>query len=141
MAHIVYDNPDDLIKWAEARTGFVFRDDARAIGLQRQDLCAVVVYDTFSQCDVSMHIASDGTGHWLNRAYLRAAFMHPFGQWGLRRVTGVVPAKNKRALRFDLHLGFAIEGVCRDALPDDDAIILGMTRAQCRFIPQEVRHA
>ncbi|WP_369674540.1 hypothetical protein, partial [Enterococcus faecium] len=56
----------------------------------------------------------------------------PFVQWNLRRVTGLVPAKNADALRFDLHLGFEREGYLKHALPDDDLIVLGMTRE--RFI-------
>ena len=57
----------------------------------------------------------------------------------MRRVTALVPAKNTAALRFDLHLGFKQEGVVRHALPDDDIIILGLLREDCRFIPQEYR--
>ena len=66
-------------------------------------------------------------------------FMHPFAQWGLRRVTGLVPAKNTDALRFDLHLGFKQEGYLRHALPDDDLVLLGMLRENCRFIPERYR--
>ena len=68
-----------------------------------------------------------------------AAFMHPFVQWKLRRVTGLVPAKNTKALRFDLHLGFVREGYLRNALPDDDIIVLGMLREECIYLPVAYR--
>ena len=139
MGEIVYDD-DSMIPWAIERIGFKPRDDVRAIGWRENGaLRAVTLYDGFSECDCNMHIASDGTGNWLRRAFLVTCFMHPFAQWGLRRVTGLVPAKNTDALRFDLHLGFEQEGYLRHALPDDDLVLLGMLRENCRFIPPDYR--
>jgi RimJ/RimL family protein N-acetyltransferase len=140
---IIYGEEDVLLPWAAERIGVSFRDDARTIGLARNDgtLVAVVVYDSFSRADCNMHIASDGSGHWMTKQLVLHAFAYPFVQCGLRRVTGLVPAKNTRALEFDLKLGFEVEGLCRNALPDDDIIVLGMTRDRCRFIAQEHRHA
>lgn len=142
-AQLIYDQQERLLAWAEGKIGVSrFREAAKAIGLERDgELAAVVVYDGFSACDCNMHIASDGTGRWMNRALLVAAFAYPFVQLGLRRVTGLVPAKNAVALAFDSHLGFEFEGVCREALPDDDIVILGLLRRKCRFIPKEYRDA
>ena len=139
MGEIVYDD-DSMIPWAIERIGFKPRDDVRAIGWRENgSLRAVTLYDGFSECDCNMHIASDGKAHWLSRQFLIASFMHPFVQWRLRRVTGLVPAKNTDALRFDLHLGFEQEGYLRHALPDDDIVVLGMLKADCRFIPPKYR--
>lgn len=142
MTQLVYDNASELIGWASEIVGLPFRSDAKAVG-QRVNgrLNAVVVYDGFSQCDCNMHVASNGTGHWLTRALLSAAFSHPFVQWKMRRVTALVPASNTKAIKLDQHLGFQLEGVCQRALPDDDIVILGMLREHCRFIPKEYRHA
>lgn len=136
----IYDDQERLISWASEVIGFAPRPDVQHMGWQENGvLRAVVLWDGFSECDCNIHIASDGTGRWLRRAFLRAAFMHPFAQWNLRRVTALVPSKNTAALRFDLHLGFKQEGVIRHALPDDDITILGLLREDCRFIPQEYR--
>lgn len=139
---LVYGENERLISWASERVGGIqFRPDAVAIGSERDgELVAVVVYDSFSEADCNMHIASDGTGMWMTKELLVSAFAYPFVQCGLRRVTGLVPAKNHTALKFDLHIGFEIEGHCRNALPDDDIIILGMTKGMCRFISPEHRH-
>ena len=51
----------------------------------------------------------------------------------------LVPAKNKAALRFDLHLGFKQEGIIRNALPDDDIILLGMLKSECIYLPKQYR--
>lgn len=133
--NLVYGQDERLIPWLQARLAITLRPDATAIGLERAgELKAVVAFDGFSPCDCNLHVASDGSGHWLTRRFLVAVFAYPFIQLGLRRVTALVAARNTRALRFDLHLGFDYEGCCRDALPDDDLLVLGMTRAQCRFL-------
>jgi len=140
MGELVYDDSGQMIEWASKIIGFQPRSDAVAVGWREHgELRAVVLYDNFSACDCNMHIASDGAGNWLRRAFLVTCFMHPFAQWGLRRVTGLVPAKNTDALRFDLHLGFEQEGYLRHALPDDDLVLLGMLRENCRFIPERYR--
>lgn len=139
MGEIVYDD-ESMIPWAVEKIGFQPRPDVRAIGWREDGaLRAVTLYDGFSASDCNMHIASDGSGTWLRRSFLVTSFMHPFVQWGLRRVTGLVPAKNEKALNFDLHLGFVQEGYLRHALPDDDIIVLGMLRETCRYIPTKYR--
>lgn len=132
---LIYGQEDRLLPWACTRIGIpAFRRDAYSLGLERDgEIVAVVVFDCFSETDCNMHIASDGTGRWLNKELLLAAFSYPFGQLGLRRVTGLVPAKNEAALRFDENLGFVREGYHKHALLDDDMISLGMLRENCRF--------
>jgi len=140
MGEIVYDD-ESMIPWAIERIGFQPRPDVKAIGWRENgELRAVTLFDGFSECDCNIHIASDGKPHWLSRAFLMASFMHPFVQWNLRRVTGLVPAKNRRALSFDLHLGFEQEGYLRNAMPDDDIVLLGMLRDHCRWIPKRYRN-
>lgn len=136
-AKLIYGCEDRLLPWAGARVGVAFRADAYTIGLERNgQLAAVVVFDTFSEADCCMHIASDGTRAWMNKSLLVAAFAYPFVQLGLRRVTGMVPASNAEALAFDEHIGFVREGYHPHALPDDDLVSLGLLRERCRFIPK-----
>ena len=136
-AKLIYGEEDRLLPWAQERIGVRFRPDAYTIGLERDGkIVACVVYDTFSDADCCMHIASDGTRRWMNKALLVSAFSYPFIQLGLRRVTGMVPARNAEALAFNEHLGFVREGYHPHALPDDDLVSLGLLRSACRFIPQ-----
>ena len=129
-----------FIDWAQRVMGGVrLAPDAKTIAAVREgEILAVVCYDTFTELDCHMHIASNGSRRWISRELLREAFAYPFIQCGLRRLTGLVAASNRDALRFDLHLGFRIEGLCRDGAPDGDLFILGMLRRECRFIPQGV---
>lgn len=143
MNRLIYGEDERLLAWATERIGVAgFRPDAKTIGLERNgELVAVVVYDGFSDVDCNMHIASDGTRRWLNRELLTHAFAYPFIQCRLRRVTGLVPADNEDALRFDEHIGFKREGYHPHATKNGDLISLGMLREWCRFIPPEYRNA
>lgn len=106
-----------------------------ALGLVQDDvLIAGVVYNHYSGTNICMHVAAIPGARWLNRAYLHACFDYPFNQLGVRRVTGLVPKKNKAARRFDEHLGFKIEGTMRHALADDDMVIYGMLKENCRWL-------
>lgn len=137
MKRLIYGDEDRLLPWAQGRVGVRFRRDAYAIGLEDDgELRAVVVYDSFSEVDCNMHIASDGTKAWMNKSLLLAAFAYPFTQLGLNRVTGLVPAKNTDALAFDEHIGFVREGYHPQACKDDDLVTLGLLRSNCRFIPK-----
>lgn len=142
MGQVRYDGQAEMLAWAEAVIGCQFRPDAQCIGWEQDgQLRAVTIFDGFSACDCNMHIASDGSRRWMTREFLFHSFAYPFIQLKLRRVTGLVPAKNKDALRFDHHLGFEVEGVCRHALPDDDIVVMGLLRDSCRYLPSHYRSA
>lgn len=141
MITFVYDDLPGLLAWACERIGLEsFQPDAKAFGVVSDgELCAVVVWDTFSKVDCAMHVASNGGGHWLTRKVLMQAFGYPFIDLKLRRVTALIPTKKTAAIRFNEHLGFKLEGLCPEAMPDDDIQIRGMLRRECRFIPPEYR--
>ena len=140
MKKLIYNDTESLLKWASDKIeiGMKFRPDAKAVGLESAgNIVAVVVYDCFSEVDCNMHIASDGTGRWLNKLFLVTAFSHPFIQWNLNRVTGLVSENNEKALKFDTNLGFVREGVCRNATKSgDNVVILGMLKSECRYLPK-----
>lgn len=138
---LIFGDSERLLPWAAERIGLQrFQPGARAIGIEGEEgLRGVVVYDNIGPADCSMHVASDGSGRWLTRAFLFHVFAYPFIQLGLRRVTAMVPAKNLHAIRFDEKLGFVREGYHPHGMPDDDLVSLGMLRENCRFIPQEYR--
>lgn len=140
MANLIYGNEERLLPWAQQQIGVSFRRDAYTLGLEKDGaLVAVVVFDSFGAFDCNMHIASDGTSAWMNKSLLLGAFAYPFLQLKLLRVTGLVPAGNRDALRFDEHLGFVREGFHPKAGPDGcDLISLGLLAENCRFIPKGI---
>lgn len=140
MAGLVFGEDAGLVAWAGERLGCIFDPGARAIGLASAGgVRAVSVFERFTEGDCHIHIATTGTGFAMSRAFILASFMFPFVQLRQRRLTGLVQAKNTRAMRFNLRLGFQIEGRMRETHSEDDTIILGMLRRECRFIPPECR--
>jgi hypothetical protein len=97
------------------------------------ELKAGVVYDGYSGWDINMHMAIDDR-RAVSRKTLKVAFTFPFITLACRRITGLVPSKNVKARRFDEHLGFVLEGVKKCALEDDDELIYGMVKENCRWI-------
>lgn len=136
-AKLIYGEEGRLLPWAAERIGVQqFRRDAYAIGLERDgEVVAVVVFDTFSDCDCNIHIASDGTSRWMNRALLAATFAYPFLQLGFRRITGLVAEDNQQALALNEHLGFQREGYHPEGAGEGVAMItMGLLKKNCRFI-------
>lgn len=139
MSNLIYGQEDRLLPWAQDRVSVAFRRDAYTLGLEKNgELVAVVVYDSFGETDCAMHIASDGTKAWMNKALLLSAFAYPFKQLGLLRVTGLVPADNNAALEFDKNLGFKEEGYHPKAGPGGkDLVSLGLLKENCRFVGRD----
>lgn len=122
--------------WVAERTGgSYFKGSGQAIGLHRNgELVAAVLYDSFNGRSVQMHVASDGSKRWMNKAFLLMAFDLPFNQWRVNKIIGLVDSTNAEAIAFDRHLGFVQEHVIDGAGPNADLVILSMTRQQCRFL-------
>ena len=139
---IILDHPDRLIAWAADRLGLGFFSDARAIGWGMDDnIRAVAVYERWSGNDCVVHLVSDQRPGWLTQRFLAAGFHYPFVTAGLRRITGLVPASNERAIRLNRHFGYREEGRLRFAAADGgDLIIMGMLREECPFISKEAVH-
>lgn len=127
---------DRLGDWASLRISHFdpSQQPYTAIGLKRAgEIIAATIYNYYSGSNVAMSFAAIPGRRWLTRAYLHAIFRYPFVQLGVRRVTGFVAAKNSDSLRFAHHLGAKLEGVMKHALPDDDLVILGILREDCRY--------
>lgn len=105
---------------------------------EKHELLGGVIFPNFTGSSIEMHVAGF-TPTWLSRDFLWCVFHYPFVQLGCRRVFGLVPGDNLRALTFDLKLGFVTEAVIPDVYPDADLHILSMTREQCRWLKVKPR--
>lgn len=133
---LIHDQKERCGEWAKQHIpGITSWGVFEALGWEKDgELCVVVIYNLYSGADIAMHIAAIPGKKWLCRKFLKIAFEYPFVRLGVRRVSGYVPAKNLKALEFDLHLGFAREGYMRHALEDDDVVCLGMLKSECRWL-------
>lgn len=141
MRLVVSQPKDAIARFVAERIGegnYLPWNEFSAIALVDESrILAGVVYNQYSAANICMHIGAIPGRHWLCPEFLFAAFDYPFRVLGLRRVTGLVPRKNNDARRFDEHLGFILEGCLEEALPEDDLLIFGMLKRNCRWISDE----
>lgn len=134
-----------VIDWVSARIKHfnITPESKSAIGLidENGSILAGIVYENYRGHDIHIHIAAVPGSQWLNREFLTEGFRYPFLYLGVDRITGLVPASNKDAQRFDEHLGFKLEGRIRKGLPDgDDLLVYGMLKSECRFLVKKGLH-
>lgn len=121
--------------WVAQRTGGVAQPGDVGIGLVEDDrLIAGVSFDRWNGASICMHVAAEPGARWMTRQYLHVCFRYPFEQIKVRKIVGLVGAKNVEARRFDEHLGFVLEATLSDAHPDGSLLVYTMTREQCRWL-------
>lgn len=98
------------------------------------DIVAGILYDNWNPSNVCMHVAAKPGVNWVSRALLKLVFGYAFDGLRVKRVTGVVPASNTAARRFDEHLGFKLEARLKDAAADGDMLLYVMFRKDCRYL-------
>lgn len=136
---LIYGRDAEIVAWLNARTPGL--PEGTAIGVARDGiLIAGIAYTRFTGAAVEMAIAADRPS-WASPRVLAALFAYPFVQLGCRRVTAITARRNKRCRRLLEGVGFVLEGKARHALPDDDAMIYGMLRRECRWINPQARKA
>lgn len=133
---VIYGLTEELQHWIEQHGVEFSGRDAQFIGIKRGDkFTGAVMYENFTEFNCDAHIFTDGQRQWATRPVLTALFAYPFLQCGLARLTGRIPSSNVPALINALKLGFKFEGRMLGAQYPDDEIILGMTRAECPWLP------
>lgn len=126
---------DILRTWLCRRIGYRGHEDMRCIGIARDGrINAVVGFDNFNGSAVEMHVASDGTRRWMNKALLRAAFDYAFRVCSAKVAIGRVPSGNTEAVSMNLKLGFKNVARIEHGHPDGALYIMTMRREDCRYL-------
>lgn len=96
-------------------------------------IVAIVAVGNWRMGDCELFCA--GAGAWIDRPLLRTVFGYVFGtEWlNCHRCTIQVAASNMRMRKLAQRLGFVPEGRLREGLPNDDLLILGMLKDECRW--------
>ncbi len=117
-------------------TGF---GDCVAIGVIRfKRLIGGVVYNNYHPQigNVWVHFAFDDP-RWATPSVMGSVCAYPFIQLGCKRVTAIVKRKNKRSRTFiEKGIGFRLEGCIRKGFGNDDAMIYGLLRHECRWLEE-----
>jgi RimJ/RimL family protein N-acetyltransferase len=133
---IRFNHADDAEKISKAcKTHWNPITDICIARVEKGKLYGGIIYKDYTgkNGSVAMHVAAF-LPRWVNRTILWVAFDYPFNQLGVKKVFGQVPADNEAALKFDLNLGFKVEGQIKDVYPSGDMLLLSMYRAECRFL-------
>jgi RimJ/RimL family protein N-acetyltransferase len=113
----------------------------RAISRTRDGkLLGGVIFQDYNIASISIHVAGFAS-HWLNNDMLWISFDYPFNQLGVTKLIAQVPSCNRKALEFDLKLGFKEEARIADIFPDGDLLVLSMRREDCRWLKLKPRGA
>lgn len=136
MSRVLYAPEQDLLAFVERKIGMAapFAADARAIGWGGGwHIEAAAVFFRFETYDCEVAFAVDGR-RWFDPAFAHAAFAYPFWQLGLERITCDVAAADRRARALARMLGFQPEGRKRRLDRNDDRLIYGLLRTECRWL-------
>lgn len=117
--------------------GQLDKNDYTAIGVinDKRELIAGVIYNEYRPpVDIRESFAAV-CPTWATKYTLRHLFAYPFIHLGVRRMTGIIEAKNQTSIDLTERLGFKLEGRARCAMDDgDDALIYGMLKEECPWI-------
>jgi len=125
---------DILARWLCERIGYMPTPWLRCIGnvTPAGKILGVVGFDAWNGASCEMHVA--GEGNWVTRDLLYATFDYVFNAANLNVVIGMVPSSNKKAIRFDKHVGFTEVGRIKNGASDGDLIIMQLRRENCRYL-------
>lgn len=133
---IVVDQHTRIADWVATRTGCDEHTWAGYVsfGLERDgELRVGAVIESFTGTSANIHVAAVNA-HAFTREFFETVFGYAFNQLQLKRLTGLVSARNEAALRFARHLGFEDEAVLKDGCEDGDVVVLVMRPENCRFL-------
>lgn len=94
-----------------------------------------VVYHEYRGWDIQLSCAAE-TPRWLSKSALDVIFRYPFVQLGCKRVTAMTPLKNAHTRQFLERVGFKQEGILRQGFNEDDCVVYGMLRDECKWVKE-----
>jgi RimJ/RimL family protein N-acetyltransferase len=116
-------------------------DSQGIIALDGGKIVAGAVFDSFGPdaCNVHWAIAKPMV---LRHGFIEAICHHLFITCDRKRIFGLVPSTNERALKLDKHIGMTEVARIPHAMGEGvDYIVLTMTKADCLWLPEELREA
>lgn len=136
---IVYQEPDAITK-LEQQIGLVFNYRAdhclaryRLTHEGNVSLMGGVIFSRHTGASIEVHVGSFEP-NWLNRALLWMSFDYPFTQLGVQKLFAPIPETNKKALQFNLKLGFKHENTILGAYEDADMMLMSMRKEECPWL-------
>jgi len=120
--------------WASHKLGTYFREPCVALGLVNRAgrLVGAVIFNDYEHRNVEMTMIG-GPGIFF-KGMAREVFGYAFDELGCNRISITIPERDHAKIKQARRWGWEIEGRKRCYYDEDNAIILGMVRAECRFL-------
>lgn len=133
---IEYRTSPALLQWAAQNLGLIgFSPEARTIShmLQNDDgsvqPLAVVVFDRWTEFTCEVSIASDETGRWTSKGFIRTVYDYVFIHAKKLRMNMAVSLQNEKPINMHTALGHVVDGQLRDGFGEGhDGILYGFTK-------------
>ena len=129
--------------WFKERTHVISYEDTQGIVAYRENgvLAGMVVFDTWTDSSVNVHIAIDDPA-CIRRGLFREVAVHAYHTGGKKRLFGLVPSNNEKAIRLNEKIGFHEVTRVPDAIDDGiDYVVMRLDKEDCRWLPEELREA
>jgi len=121
-------------RWFQTRTHVIRCEDTQGIvAYDERGIQAMCVADSFSVDSCNVHFAVD------NPMAVRHGLFTHFADWvfdamGKKRMFGLVPDNNEKAIKLDKHIGFKEVARVPDAICDGVGyIVMRLDRDECRW--------
>ena len=126
--------------WMKGKTHLIACSDSEGLVAydDKDTIVACCVADSFTVDACSVHIAIDNPTV-IRDGFLNEIARHLFLYKDRKRIFGLIPSNNDKALKFDLHIGFEEVARVPNAIQEGiDYIVVCMERDTCRWL-EEVR--
>ena len=124
--------------WIKNRAHIIGCEDSQGIVAYRGErIVAACVADSFTVNACNVHMAIDDP-FVIRSGFLSEIARHLFINCDRRRIFGLVPSNNEKALKLDKHIGFTEIAVIPDALADGvDYVVLRMDKEDCPWLEEK----
>lgn len=130
-------------QWFKERTHVISCEDTQGIVAYRETgaIAGMVVFDTWTDSSVNVHFAIDDPA-CIRRGLFRETAIHAYHVGGKKRLFGLVPSNNTKALRLNKKIGFTEVARVPDAIDDGvDYIVMRLNKEDCRWLPALLKEA
>jgi hypothetical protein len=130
---LVWDRHLEVGNYVQERVGTKIFPPFTTLGIVNEEgeVMAGIVFNCWTGPDVELTIANDGG---LHRQLIKATALYVYNDLKCVRGSITVRKNDQKTYETALKFGFKVEGIKRRGFGDDDAVIMGMVRDECRWI-------
>ena len=133
-SRLIYGEDARISQWCAQRlpTHHGWGGQYIAIGYEREGILkGGIVFTDYSPPNIRIACVLEAP---LTRRFLRGIYYYPFHQLKVNRITALVDAKNRASRELLEHDGYMWEGCMREAAVNDDVMIYGLLKKDCRWL-------